>query len=117
MQMLVPTLLSRNEHFPRLEGLPDSSRCSMPPFRVETLGFNYSYAREMEVGMKRKAKKLALHRETLLNLSLVRGAFEPTEYRTCQGCEEPTVGEDTNLWCIPLTLAPGCVTGGITCGC
>lgn len=69
--------------------------------------------------MKRKAKKLVLHRETLLNLSLVRGALGPTEYWTCdqQQCVEPTVDPDTGLWCGPPT-SPHCVTGNVTaCNC
>jgi hypothetical protein len=59
--------------------------------------------------MRRKSKKLGLHRETLLHLDLVRGGSPPSEFGSeCRAC--------LTIW-IPIT-AGDCTTGTASaCGC
>lgn len=57
--------------------------------------------------MKRKPKKLALHRETLLTLSVVQGAYYPTKIGSdCEACITITIPV-TELDC----MSAGCPTG------
>lgn len=66
--------------------------------------------------MKRKMKKLGLHRETLLNLSLVQGAYYPTQIGSdCPACI--TIVEPDTAFMCGVTNAR-CVTGyGTACDC
>jgi hypothetical protein len=66
--------------------------------------------------MKRTQKKLALNRETLMNLSLIQGAAPPSRIGSdCDACITLTI-PDTGVTC----MTSGCQTGGwsdcqITC--